>query len=955
MFNARNYFFFCQKSQPACVKLFLVVFPLVCYGYSSESPWDFSGREIVSIQEIDRRAKADPPKPKLEQFYKTFVKKDLRVLIFTSSFEVPIVPEEVIYISCILNNPYKEKKTGKIKIHYPKTWTPISKKEKIYRLGGTSSSPQVFAFKIPKNTKPGKYPIKFQVSGGLSDAATLHGRVAPFVHLQGELSAVKSSYNHTDTIKTTALLENQGNVDLRLKLRTLTIPQASLEYPKGIIKIKAQEKKKLSFKVFPLPLSHRYNQYVLFELIDEATDKVVWMRHFSTQITPSAMAQDRKYESIPSYLETTALMNNSYPVMIMELAGKGLIDPFNQHSLEFFFRVPSNINRYIYSSYQRLFLDFSHPYYEIKLGDANYTLTPLTQSRYGRGAGLYISPRFLHMGAQYTENPYHQGDNPQEIAGYVDLKPVESFSLSGNYLKKIVKSATVSEIVSGKTQFQLGSNTTVIEFAKNTRIDGKVRSSGALYLQTRGKWKKDAWYSLTSMYAGPLFFGYYQNSKILGATTSLPLGKRLRGDLGFNYNKQNFSAPFLYAISPYTIQRQYSANLSYNIFNGSYLFAKAWSVRGISTRNTPYDFLQNWGSLQAHLSFGTLRSSMGADFGKQTNYLLDFSSDLLKKFHISLEKTWNDWQMQAFYQLGNNNYFDSSNWNIVYGASLGIKYGARNDCGLTARRSRNNKNYVDTASLSVHWRHEFSNNHYIQLRYDQYIPFNNAPNSSYFSLTYKVPFGIPVAKRKDVGKVRGKVVDIWNQRPIAGALVELKNKRVYSDEAGEFYFPMIPVGDHDFKVNIFSQDLVETQKKNDKIAVHSNQESYVEVAAVPYCCLEGSISTYHYEETTETFKKLLEGESIEPVEKCKQSGIEVFIEHAESKEVFKVTSDSSGQFKFKRLKPGLWHVYVSDRNLPEYTYLDEQEMDIEIKPEESKMLSIKIYPIKFTPLDSSSF
>jgi hypothetical protein len=46
---------------------------------------------------------------------------------------------------------------------------------------------------------------------------------------------------------------------------------------------------------------------------------------------------------------------------------------------------------------------------------------------------------------------------------------------------------------------------------------------------------------------------------------------------------------------------------------------------------------------------------------------------------------------------------------------------------------------------------------------------------------------------------------------------------------------------------------------------------------------------------------------------------------------------------------------VSDRNLPEYTYLDEQEMDIEIKPEESKMLSIKIYPIKFTPLDSSSF
>ncbi|MBC7323239.1 MAG: hypothetical protein H5T90_09100, partial [Acetomicrobium sp.] len=218
-----------------------------------------------------------------------------------------------------------------------------------------------------------------------------------------------------------------------------------------------------------------------------------------------------------------------------------------------------------------------------------------------------------------------------------------------------------------------------------------------------------------------------------------------------------------------------------------------------------------------------------------------------------------------------------------------------------------------------------------------------------YLISYSVPIGIPVGKKKSLGMLIGRV---WTAQeegkaPLTNAVVTLNGSKVATDASGRFTFAA-PPGEYLLDVSRASIGLGNTaaEKLPMKVSVEAGETTNVELTIVEAAVLSGQVVLGKSEpaRAPETTKPVIFGEpgSAETPQVFKG----VLIELSRDDETIRTLTDDEGKFTFMNIRPGTWKFKVYDYNIPAYHYIQNPEMEIMILPGEKKDITVKVVPKK---------
>jgi len=267
------------------------------------------------------------------------------------------------------------------------------------------------------------------------------------------------------------------------------------------------------------------------------------------------------------------------------------------------------------------------------------------------------------------------------------------------------------------------------------------------------------------------------------------------------------------------------------------------------------------------------------------------------------------------------------------------------ELGLSQTFANNNK-------LSVLARHTEYKNSYME-------------NDTNLMVQYTIPLGLPVARKKSIGRIKGYVYDEETQSAIANVILRLNGSTAVTDKAGNFTFPSVMPGIYYLNVDTASigMNRIPSRKTPIELAVRGGEKISAIIPVTRAAQLSGRIMVYGYEKnvnsTTPSEKPSGTNEPRYVVGKGSGYGegdelvedhglANTIVELRNSSEVRRTVTDNQGRFEFEEMRPGKWTLKIYDDNLPEYHYLEKNTFEIELAPGEKKEMLIRVLPRKRT-------
>src|ERR1039457_5316459 len=227
-----------------------------------------------------------------------------------------------------------------------------------------------------------------------------------------------------------------------------------------------------------------------------------------------------------------------------ELAGGGSIDEEGKKRIDFLFRGPDLQKKNIFGLRDEYRLNYFGETLNILAGDQGYSLSPLTeQSRYGRGGGINFHRPTFGAGAFYLKTR-EESPKANEVGGYLLYQPTGWFGLRANVLHKETDPvAFTPALTTNLYSIQAGTawgKKLILDleygYSDNSRI---TRPNGnGCRIDLKGE-LGGARYAFEKTYADPGFFGYYRDSDYTSGALSIPLYKRLTGNISFRNYRNN--------------------------------------------------------------------------------------------------------------------------------------------------------------------------------------------------------------------------------------------------------------------------------------------------------------------------------------------------------------------------------------------------------------------------------
>jgi hypothetical protein len=470
--------------------------------------------EWIGFQEEDEKSELIPEPPQEEYFENS----GQSFLCVTSPSRFCADAGQVIFVSGLLRNSTNRELPCRARLVTPQGWAVITDCSEEIVVEPNGASMRIFGVKIPEGILAGEYHIDFEAEGLEYENA----RISVFVNSQRNFCVTLEDpqvlYPLNERVDLRFRCENNGNAPLNIVFDARGDPFCDLYFHASPIEIPASESCIITLRVDPdLPFGGDWKQFILLNVRECETGEVLCQQTFELNMTPPLVDDNDPYVRIPAHFKVYALGDNGDSVYAVEFAGRGLIDPYRERYMQYFFRLPTDTRNVIFNVDQRMYVGFSEPNWEINIGDTVYDLTPLTQNyRYGRGGGFDIYQDYWAAGAHYTQNTFNNDYNPKELCAYYEYDPNPCLSLACNYLHKDVQETPTSNIVTGSSEMLLGwDNVTELEFGKNFVSNVGNDDPYAYRFSTRGRYNGDTWYNVEKVYAGSAFFGYYQHIETL--------------------------------------------------------------------------------------------------------------------------------------------------------------------------------------------------------------------------------------------------------------------------------------------------------------------------------------------------------------------------------------------------------------------------------------------------------
>ena len=541
-----------------------------------------------------------------------------------------------------------------------------------------------------------------------------------------------------------------------------------------------------------------------------------------------------------------------------------------------------------------------------------------------------------------------------------------------NYLRKKEKKGR-SSIASLEGQFELIGRTQVeAEYAVG-EINGENHS--AYRLKITGHYPR-AYCYLDFIRADPDFPGYYYDTQFLSFNTSIYLKNNLRLNGSMRYDKQNFDVDTTRYSAPYT--RHYQAGLYYLSKIGT-SFSLDYITRNREDRLPCPRFDYNESTIKIGLGQSgksySLRTS--AELGKTRNRLIG-ETFLSRKFSAStFFRPWSGQQIKAYVAYSENARYSGENQRrITTGLNTSLQITNKTFFTLDFQNYYSLEElYQDRNLFEVQLKQFIFNSHQIKIR-GRYTILRNSlyKKDTAVLFEYQVALGVPVARRKNIGIIKGKVMNIETGMPVQNAIIRINGTTAVTDNSGSYIFPSIKPGKYFLTLDRaeIGLNMVTVQKVPLSVEVDGGDELQFDLTITRSGSLSGDVVVYKRRDSSGSDLISGNGGEIEEIYndinnsmKNVQSKMDsisidvnkenfmrayglagVLVEINRDDERHRRVTDEEGNFSFEELRPGLWTFKVSDDNLPEHHILDSATGVVDLKPDEKCDVEIRVLPKK---------
>lgn len=799
------------------------------------------------------------------------------------------------------------------------------------KLRPRESQVKILAFSVPASTPGSRYDLYYSLRSqrdySISDSDAFSVVVLPVTRLElliedkpqtiiaGETAVFRARLLNKSNTTATIHLEVKGSPGYPYKI---DYPEFSLDAGKShVVKIEVKTDEKLV----------RPQKYVI---TIGAHTKNVESKQVNVEETifidliPQVTGDMDPYHRLPSRFSLIGLGSEGKSSVQGEFSGAGMLDEKGERLVDFLFRTPDIYSKSIFGMRDEYRLNYKDPFLNVRLGDQTYGLSPLTDFyRYGRGLGVDIKPGAVSGGAYYLETRW---DRPEikEAGAYLLYRVNDTIQLKGNFLNKSAEAdpfhkKLTGQIYSMETKIRPNEKLDLgLEYALSQGEDEGKGSDYAYRIDAKGNPAEKVWYQFEKTHAGSKYFGYYQDVDYTSGSITFPICRNLRGAL--SYLRNDLGTFWRWTRTIANLETSYKAGLTYSTPSGTSVSLN-YEDYSIEDRLPPaaYNFNERVLTLGLGQTFRKFSIQGYVSAGEQKDKLLNNNQSIERYSIYASYFPTSNLTFTLYGQAGDQIYTPnlerirnlgvSASWRIANRVNLNVNY-QKNRLDWETKREQDNVYATATYILP--------NKHSIDLKYRWYQNKNKVSDNA-FLVAYTIPFGIPVAKKKGLGMLKGRVFD--GEKPDKSALpkviLALNGATAVTNSQGEFIFPNIKAGTYRLLIERASIGVnrIPSKKLPMMVEIHEGETSYIKIPVVDSCNISGEVAT--------------------PDSKTLP---DVLVEIKNGQEVIREMTDSKGRFSFKGIRPGKWSVTFHADNLPTQHYFEFKQIQLELNPGEERMI-----------------
>lgn len=800
--------------------------------------------------------------------------------------------------------------------------------------------------KVPLATQPGFYQIIVELNNSeinYKEVINVDTRVLKRIDIEVKLVDAPKFILAGREISADFSIYNKSNNPLKMHLQSST----STIYGAKNITLEIGESTVVNVICSTDPdLKINYKQ-----LVDLSVSSGSYQKEDKTyvMVIPAKTFKTDKYHRLPSMISAMYLNRNrgttEYNGFQGEFYSNGSLDPENKHHLEIKARGPDQFDNTILGLYDEYFLNYNSNNLQIFLGDNTYSLTPLTEyGRYGTGILTEYNNEKYDIGFFYMQ-PRFFPDYKQELAGYINYNFDEN-NIGFVYLQKIAEDSnkhinlysalyTINplehlsmnvEYSFGKLYEDIGQGYS-IELTNRTK---KTITSG-LYINTDKN-----------------FPGYYNNTSYLNGNFQYVMNKRLKLFSNFHQDESNAQRDTLYGYSPFS--QYFIAGLAYSYRLQDYV--NLYTGKRERKDRMPlkkFHYSEDFLRLVLVNNFYKFQSSINGEIANTSNHLTNNNGQSYKG---SISLRYNPvprFIIKSFIQYYNTyRYSENRLQEIIYGAESSFNFDAQTRLNVSFQNSHNIEEYYRDRSLfDLRFTKYIHQNHEINFIWSETFKQKQIENRDrYIGLKYTFHFGIPLKKIKNLGSLRGQLIN-KGVKDISNVLLNLGGRIQASDKDGIFIFPDIPPGDHYLYIDTSTMDFndIPNVKIPMVVKIEPDELTDVQIELTKAGAISGSVVLDFEDEKSERLT----------LNERELNQKNVIVELLLDDEYHRTVVYLNDKFQFTGLRPGAWKIVVHHNNLDNNFIIKNSELIVNLKPGKLETVTINVIKkarrIKFQPTE----
>lgn len=617
-----------------------------------------------------------------------------------------------------------------------------------------------------------------------------------------------------------------------------------------------------------------------------------------------------------------------------EVIGQGFIDDQNTKLLKFQFRGPDRRGKPLYGINDEYFVEYITPKSKIMLGDHTYKLSYLTEfSRYGRGGGAEHTFNQITVGS-FINFPRFYPKIKREVAAYAAYESFSKFRLNVGYLNKLSNNEEVNHLVtlngtgspfkwaSFDGEYAVGTSDKEYRQAVKTEMRINLRRINLLYNYTM---------------AEKSYPGYFTDTRYMLANGTIRLSDKIDIGVNYNFNHQNMALDTLYASAPFS--KNLFFTLNYRFLNDGRLSA-SYNLRERQDRLEPkkFDYSENSMRLILNKRIRNLGFDLLCEYGNTENLLLPENERLNTMYHSRITLNYRNsdkFNLSGFISYHQNNRYivqDQKNW--VYGASFNTTVSKKLSLFANYQSSYNMEEYyLDRSLLDGRLNYSPNKNNSIEIS-GRYNLIKNSLDVKELAFMVKFvhTFNIPVSKKKNIGKLSGKVIN-KGVKNIEGLVLSVGTDQAVTDKDGNYSFPLLPAGNHYMMVDYPKAGvnaITETPSPY-QVEIQAGKETKFNIALTRSSKISGKIVIVKEVATTDKAYAEIRNKLGKLMIEAKNEG-----------EVFRIFTTEDGAFSFEGLRPGLWTVKVYEHDITKEYELVTDLFNLALTSGDAKYVEVKI-------------